>query len=44
MIEPQRPWWRSTNRTIIAFSLVLCVVVAVGGAYLLGLLDLFRAG
>ena len=29
-----------TNRAIIAFGLLLCVALAVGGAYLLGLLDL----
>ena len=35
-----KPQWQSTNRTIIAFGLLLCVVLGVGGAYLLGLLDL----
>ncbi len=39
MIEPQRPWWRSTNRIIIALGLLLCVALAVAGAYLLGLLE-----
>jgi hypothetical protein len=29
-----------SNRTILAVSLLLCVVLAIGGAYLLGLLDL----
>ena len=37
--KPQQRWWH-TNRTIIAFGLLLCVVLGVGGAYLLGLLDL----
>jgi hypothetical protein len=37
----KQPWWRSTNRTILALTLLLCVAAAVGGAYLLGLLDLF---
>ena len=37
--KPQQHWW-FTNRTIIAFGLMLCVVLAVGGAYLLGLLEL----
>jgi hypothetical protein len=32
-----------TNRTIIAFGLLLCVVLVVGGAYLLGLLELVSA-
>ena len=38
--KPQQRWWQPTNRTIIAFGLLLCVVLGVGGAYLLGLLDL----
>jgi hypothetical protein len=38
MIKPQ-PWWRTTNRTILVVTLLLCVAAAVGGAYLLGLLD-----
>ena len=38
--KPQQRWWQSTNRTIIAFGLLLCVVLGVGGAYLLGLLEL----
>ena len=37
--KPQQRWWQS-NRTIIEFGLLLCVVLGVGGAYLLGLLDL----
>jgi hypothetical protein len=52
MTKPQQRWWRFTNRTIIAFGLrfnnrtiiafglLLCVALAVGGAYLLGLLEL----
>ncbi len=39
MIESQRPWWRS-NRAILLVTILLCVVAAVGGAYLMGLLDL----
>jgi hypothetical protein len=39
MIESQRPWWRS-NRTILLVTILLCIVAAVGGAYLLGLLDM----
>jgi hypothetical protein len=39
MIKPQQPWWRTTNRTILVVTLLLCVAAAVGGAYLLGLLD-----
>ena len=31
---------RLSNRTIIAFGLLLCVALSVGGAYLLGLLEL----
>ena len=38
--KPQQRWWQSTNRTIIEFGLLLCVVVGIGGAYLLGLLEL----
>ena len=38
--KPQQHWWQSTNRTIIAFGLLLCVVLGVGGAYLLDLLEL----
>ena len=38
MTKPQQRWWR-TNRIIIAFGLLLCTALAVGGAYLLGLLD-----
>ncbi len=34
--KPQQRWWQSTNRTVIAFGLLLCVVLGVGGAYLLG--------
>ena len=30
----------ATNRTIIAFGLLLCVALAVGGAYVLGLLEM----
>jgi hypothetical protein len=37
--KPQQRWWQS-NRTIVAVGLLLCVVLGVGGAYLLGLLDL----
>ena len=37
--KPQQRWWQSTNRTIIAFGLLLCVVLGVAGAYLLGLLE-----
>ena len=40
MAKPQQLWWQSTNRTIIALGLLLCVVLGVGGAYLLGLLEL----
>jgi hypothetical protein len=29
-----------SNRTILAVSMLVCVAAAVGGAYLLGLLDL----
>jgi hypothetical protein len=32
--------WRFTNHAIIAFGLLLCVALAVVGAYLLGLLEL----
>ena len=38
--KPQQRWWQSTNRTIIEFGLLLCVLVGIGGAYLLGLLEL----
>ena len=38
--KPQQRRWQFTNRTIIAFGLLLCVALAVGGAYLLGLLEL----
>jgi len=38
--KPQHRWWQSTNRTIIEFGLLLCVLVGIGGAYLLGLLEL----
>ena len=38
--KPQQRRWQLTNRTIIAFGLLLCVTLAVGGAYLLGLLEL----
>ena len=38
--KPQQHWWQSTNRTIIAFGLLLCLVLAVSGAYLMGLLKL----
>ena len=38
--KPQQRGWQFANRTIIAFGLLLCVVLGVGGAYLLGLLDL----
>ena len=38
--KPQQRWWQSTNRTVIAFGLLLCVVLGVGSAYLLGLLEL----
>ncbi len=41
--KPQQRWWQSTNRTVIAFGLLLCVVLGVGGAYLLGLLELVGA-
>jgi hypothetical protein len=52
MTKPQQRWWwftkrtviafglRFTNRAIIVFGLLLCVALAVGGAYLLGLLEL----
>jgi hypothetical protein len=40
MIKPQQPWWPTTNRTILAVTMLLCLAAAVGGAYLLGLLDL----
>ena len=36
-------WTGTTNRTIIAVGLLLCVVLGVGGAYLLGLLELVGA-
>ena len=38
--KPQQRWRQSTNRAIIALGLLFCVVLGVGGAYLLGLLDL----
>jgi hypothetical protein len=41
--KPQQRWWQSTNRTVITFGLLLCVVLGVGGAYLLGLLELVGA-
>ena len=39
MTKPQH-WWRSTNRIIITLGLLLCVALGIGGAYLLGLLEL----
>jgi hypothetical protein len=38
--KPQQRWWWFTKRTIIAFGLLLCVALAVGGAYVLGLLEM----
>ena len=38
--KPQQRWRQSTNRAIIALGLLFCVVLGVGGAYLLGLLEL----
>jgi hypothetical protein len=38
--KPQQRRWQFTNRTIIEFGLLLCVALGVGGAYLLGLLEL----
>jgi hypothetical protein len=35
-----RRWSQLSNRTILTLSILLCVAAAVGGAYLLGLLDL----
>jgi hypothetical protein len=38
--KPQQRWRQYTNRAIIALGLLFCVVLGVGGAYLLGLLEL----
>jgi len=40
--KPQQRWWQSTNRTIIAFGLLFCVVLGVGGAYLLELVGVLH--
>jgi hypothetical protein len=34
-----QPWWQTTNRTILVVAILLCVIVAIGGAYFLGFLD-----
>jgi hypothetical protein len=38
-MNPHRPWWQTSNRTILVVAILLCVAVAIGGAYFLGFLD-----